>query len=550
MQNKQWIIAEKKSNDIIEQVLTNRHIPKKEWTSFLNPDFAKDLWDPFLLDGIDTAVERLRKAVSDKETIGIFGDYDADGIPAAVLLSEVIEKKLRLKTLVYIPARKEGYGLNKEGIDFFKKNGVSVMFTVDLGVRENKNIEYATSLGMDVIVTDHHEPGEVLPKCLALINPKLKNSRYPFRELSGGGVVFKLMQAMSRDFDVKEADLKWAMDLVGVTTICDVVPLIGENRVFAKYGLTVLRKTRRLGLKKLYQASGIDPENIDTYIVGFQIGPRINAPGRMGGASDSFHLLKTNDENEAAKLALSLDRINRERQAKLDEIFEEAEAQIKKEKLQDKKVIILSREGWPSGVIGLVAGRLMERYSRPCIVLEKGKVFSKGSARSIENFHLVEVLENLHDLLINFGGHARAAGLTVENKNLQSLYDEMLKSAESRLTADDLVPKILVDAKLEKDDLSLGLFDKIRKLEPFGMGNPRPVFIVNDVWPENLRTIGQDGKHLKFNIGNISGIGFGMGDAIEKIQDKNVSLVFTLDEDNWGGVRKLQLKVLDVKVAQ
>lgn len=552
---KKWIIQDKKSSDIIEQVLINRNIPKYDWPNFLSPSFKTALHDPYLLSGMQKAVERIKKAVSNHEKIGIFSDYDADGIPAAVLLSEILEKKLGLVTFVYIPARSEGYGLNKQGIDYLKKQKVNLIITADLGIREIKNTEYIKSLGIDIIITDHHEPGDEPPKPLALINPKLKNSRYPFRELSGGGVVFKLVQALGREFSqIKEADLKWALDLVGITTICDVVPLIDENRIFAKFGLVVLQRTKRLGLLKLYQTANIDTEKIDTYTVGFQIGPRINAPGRMNETNESFRLLKSNDPVEATELANKLDKINRERQTKLDEILTEAEEQIAKGKLYNKKVILLSDKNWATGLIGLVAGKLTEKYSRPAIILEKGEEFSHGSARSIENFDMVEVLEETSKLLTSFGGHAKAAGLTVANKHLPALYEKLLQIADERLTADDLVPKIKIDAEILEKDLTFTLLEKIKKLEPFGLGNPRPVFAIVDIKPENLRTIGQEGKHLKFSVNNIGAIGFGLGSIIGDLQNlpagrhgKNIDLAFTLDEDSWDGTKKLQLKIVDIK---
>ncbi len=547
--NKKWIVAPEKSNDIIEQVLINRNIPKKDWEDFLEPDFRK-LYDPYLLSGMKKAVERIKKAVEGQEIVGIFADYDADGIPAAALLTDILENKLNLTTAVYIPTRREGYGLNNKGIDYLQKEGAKLIITADLGIREIANTKYIKQLGLDLIITDHHEPGDQLPEPFALINPKLKNSRYPFRELSGGGVVFKLIQALAKEFpQIKEADLKWALDLVGITTICDVVPLVCENRIFAKFGLKVLEKTKRIGLQKLYQAAQIDSQKIDTYTVGFQIGPRINAPGRMDHTNESFMLLKSNDPRQAAELATRLDKINRDRQAQLEEILLEAEKRIVKGKLYDKKVIMLSDKSWTAGLIGLVAGKITEKYSRPCIILEEGEEISKGSARSIDNYNIVEVLQESSHLLKTFGGHAKAAGLTIENKHLSALYDKLLQIADTRLTADDLVLKIKIDAVLEAQDLSLSLFDKIKQLEPFGLGNPRPVFAIKNVKAENLRTIGQEGKHLKFNIDNISAIGFSLGHLIDEIQNKNLDLAFTIDEDSWDGRRKIQLKIVDIKYA-
>lgn len=548
--NKRWIYTPTKSQYLVEQILINRNISKDQWPNFLEPDFSKGLYDPYLLDTMVESVERIKLAIKNKEIIGIFADYDADGIPACVLLSEALEKH-GLKTYVYIPSRQEGYGLNKKGIDQFKEQGVTLLFTVDLGIREIANTEYAKSLGMDVIITDHHEPGETIPDALAVINPKRKNSKYPFRELSGGGVVFKLIQALSQELKkISQADLKWMLDLVGITTICDVVPLIDENRIFAKYGLVVLAKTKRIGLIKLYQLASIDPSSINTYTVGFQIGPRINAPGRLNKNQQSFELLKTHDEKIASELALELDEINKQRQLDLDRMLSEARAMVYENKMNEKKVICLSSKNWPSGLIGLIAGKLTEEFSRPCLILEEGESESKGSARSIDHYNIIEVLDETKSLLKNYGGHTKAAGLTILNSNLSLLYDRMLAIAQEKLTAADLMPKVVIDAKLSIDNLTFGFLNQIKKLEPFGLGNPRPVFCLENVEPENIRLIGQSSQHLKFRIGGIDVIGFNFGDWAEKIHDKKINFVFNLDENIWNGVHKIQLKIIDLKISE
>lgn len=547
--NKSWLVRDKRSNNLIEQILINRGIAKKDWALFLNPDFKNGLFDPYLLLGMEEAVVRLTKAVLGHEKIGIFADYDADGIPAAALLSEILEKKLKLKTIVYIPARREGYGLNKKGIDYLKQQGAGLIITVDLGVREIANTEYAKKSGLDVIITDHHEPGEILPEPLALINPKLKDSRYPFRELSGGGVVFKLIQALAKEFtQIKEADLKWALDLVGITTICDVVPLQSENRIFAKFGLTVLQKTKRLGLQKLYQIANIDPVNIDTYNVGFQIGPRLNAPGRMNEANESYILLRTEDPREAAELAGRLDKINRERQEQLDQILRQAEARIEEGELYNKKVIMLSDKSWTPGLIGLVAGKITEEFNRPCFIFEEGKISSKGSARSISGFHLVDVLSRIK-IIDNFGGHAKAAGLTLKTKNLEKFYSEITKIAKKELSEDDLIPKITIDAELDINQLNLKTCEEVSKLEPFGMGNPRPVFMIKNQKPQHIRLIGENSRHLKFKINDIDCIAFNQAEKAILLNNNGIDLVFYMEKNTWQDVERLQLKVLDLKCA-
>lgn len=548
--NKRWEILTKKSNDITEQLLINRKIKKEDWASFLNPEF-NNLYDPFKMKGMRQAVARFEKALKRKETIGIFGDYDADGIPGAALLYE-FTRKLGLNASVYIPTRQQGYGLNKEGIETLKKENVKLLFTVDLGIRNIVEIKYAQRQGIDVIILDHHEMGKEKPNCI-IVNPKQKDDKYPFSELAATGVVFKFIQAYNDATKmVGESFLKWSLDLVAISTICDIVPLLSENRIIAKYGLIVLKKTRRIGLQALFREADILPENIGTYAVGFQIGPRLNAPGRMDHANESFFLLISKDRQEADELANKLNSINLHRQKELERVLKEAKEKVCAKKLHRKKIIVIDGKSWPQGIVGLVAGKLMEEYSRPVIVCEEKDGKLKGSARSIEKFNIIEALDSAKNYLTRYGGHKKAAGLSLEIRHLSHLYDKLLEEAESKLRDDDLVPKISIDAEIRTEDLTLKFLDKIQKFEPFGLGNPRPVFLLKNAILSNIKLVGKNNDHLSLVVNRIKAIGFGLGNLAQNLFKKNmqshtVDVVFTLDEDNWRE-RQVQLKIMDFKL--
>lgn len=556
---KRWEVRPKVSEDIWEQLLHNRGIKKEEEELFLNPRYERDLTDPFLMQGMKEAVERIERAVKDKEKIGIFGDYDADGVPGAALLKEVMEI-LGLKTEVYIPDRDEGYGLNEQGIRYFVSKKVGLIITVDNGIAGREQVELAKSLGLDTIVADHHEYQEDLypSQAVAVLDPKQPRCKYPFKELAGTGVAFKLAQALAiKTGKISESQLKWLLDLVAISTFCDMVPLVGENRVLAKFGLMVLSKTRRLGLRELYQTAGINPEAINPYVVGFMIGPRLNAPGRMGKMSAAFRLLTAGDKETALSLAKELEEANKERQAMLDKILYEANEKVQIKKLHKNKVIMVDGEGWPDGIIGLVAGRLTERYGRPSIVIGRQEVESKGSARSVEGFHLVEALNECQEYLVKHGGHAKAAGLTVASEHLEMLYDRILEVAESRLQEGDLVPKINCEAELELSNINWSFYEKLTKLEPYGLGNPRPVFLSRNVIASRIGVVGNGGKHLKCVVGDkkagvsLAAIGFGLGEGRDICQEGEIiDIVYTIDEDAWRGGNSLQLKLIDWRKAE
>lgn len=549
---KHWQIKKREHRDLIKQLLFNRGVSNQE--TFLNPDFKK-LHNPFLMKNMDKTISRFLSALKNKEKIGIFADYDADGIPGAALLSKFFDK-LKINYKVIIPTRGQGYGLNKKAVEELRDFGATLIITIDCGITSVVESELAKKLGMEVIIIDHHEAPKNLPKVLAILDPKQRGDKYPFRELSGAGVAFKFIQAFvkkyGKQYKLSESFLKWNLDLVGISTICDVVPLNGENRILAKFGLLVLRKTRNLGLKKLYQIAAITPEKIDTYNVGFQIGPRLNAPGRMEEADDSFKLLTTRDEKEASELAKKLNRINVSRQEELEKTFEEAQIKVLEKNLHHNHVILVDGKDWQTGIVGLVAGRLMEKYNRPTIVLCRGEKQCQGSARSIDNFDLISALNSCQGYLLKHGGHKKAAGLTLENEYLDALYDELQKLAQKKLTKEDLLPKVKIDAQIETHEINLKLVKTLEKFEPFGIGNPRPNFMLEGARILSMRPVGQKEKHLQILLDldgkQYKSIGFDMGKFFQelKVNDK-IDLVFSLGINEWNNQSNIELRLLDFR---
>lgn len=580
-----WVVKEKKSDDLAEQLLANRGIENRE--SFLNPDFQRDLLNPFLLSDMEKAVIRLIQAIEREETVGIFADYDHDGTPGAAILYLFLKKIGHKKIAVYIPSREEGYGLNEKGIDYFKNNGVSLMITVDLGIAGKEGVEYAKGLGIETIITDHHEiQKDLFPSsALAVINPKYEQENfapYLFKGLCGAAIAWKLAWATAEKLE-KEKDyqakirlelsaqipnlkifLKWQLDLVAIATVCDMVPLVGENRIFAKFGLMVLQKEKNLGLKKLYEVAAINLKKIDAYTLGFQIGPRLNAPGRLAhnlgknhGQSEAnlaFNLLVTEDENEVLDLAVKLNRYNYERQQELEKILNEAIGKVRDKKLDKKKIIVVSGDGWPVGIVGLVAGKLKEIYSRPVIALGSHGEIAQGSGRSIDSFHLVEAFEHCQEYLTKYGGHAKAAGLTLELKHLEDLYDRLSQLAETQIKDEDLEPKIEIDAEITPDKISWDLVALLEKFEPFGIGNPRPIFLLSNMEIRNTRMLGADGKHLKLEIGSgnkiFDAIGFDKAADFSDLKiGQKIDLACNIERNVFNGNHSIQLKILDLKIS-
>ncbi len=547
-----WNIAPQKEKNIIDQLLVSRGVPLKNKEKFLNPQLT-DLYDPFKLPDLKETVQLIEKAQRKEWSVGIFADYDADGIPGAVLLAGILDR-LDINWYIYIPTRSQGYGVNQEGVEYFIQNDCRLMITVDCGISDHRSIKLAKEKGLKVAVLDHHEPKSKLPSAEAVVDAKRKDSSYPDSQISAGAVVFKLGQALLKEKLIKESFLKRSLDLVGISVITDMVPLLKENRILAYYGLIALRKTRNIGLQELYKVARIKPNQISPYTVGFQIGPRINAPGRMDHGSRAFYLLASQDRSEASQIALELNKINQNRQDILEEIYQKALEIVKKDKLDQKPFIIVQGENWPKGLVGLVAGRLVEKYNRPSIVLSGKNGKLEGSARSISSFHLLEALEESEKHLIQFGGHSQAAGLKLKKEELKDFYNDIAQIADQKLTKKDLKPELKIDCKLSSDKLTGRFARKLAKLAPHGISNPRPVFMTDNFKLVAASYVGRGGNHAKLTVKKEDSlfdcIGFNLSDRVKSFNlNERIDLAYGLEENTFNGKTNLQLVLKDLKKA-
>ncbi len=526
---------------------------------FLFPDYDKDLHSPFLFSQMPQAVKRIKKAKKRKEKVAIFGDYDADGITSSAVLAEIF-KKLNIPFEIYIPnKRSEGYGLNLEAIKELKEKNVSVIVTVDCGISNAEEIIGASKMGIDVIITDHHHIPSEIPKAHSIINPQMKNSGYPFKELAGVGVAFKFAQALCEELIPNEKDqLKWLLDLVAIGTIADCVPLLEENRILCKYGLIVLSKTRRIGLQELFKVGRIlvDENNVpNTHKISFQIAPRINAAGRMDHANIAYNLISEKDRIKARELALELETYNQKRQAVTKQIVKEVEV-LANNTFKNKKFIFAVGEHFSLGVAGLAAGKIADKFRKPTAILQKGRNESRGSFRSIPQINIIEAIEKYGNLLTKYGGHNQAAGISIKNENLEEFYKRLNAFIEKRLADKDVPPEILIDAEISSKDINFKLAEEIKKMEPFGVENEEPIFLTKNLIVEELKWVGNGEKHLKLFLrpGDktpkiFEAIGFNSFDRFKDIKIGNIAdLVFHLQLDNWNGNKKIQLNIIDLKI--
>lgn len=535
-------------NKLISTILANRNITtEEEIRLFLSPT-RKDFHNPFLITDMEKSVERIIKAIENKEKITIYGDYDVDGITSITVLKSFLKDR-GLETSQYIPNRlNEGYGLNNNAIEKIKQQGCDLMITVDCGISAINEINYASSLGIETIITDHHEPGNEIPKAFAVIDNKRKDSKYPFRELAGVGVVFKLIQAIGIKLGLKEEEYLKYLDIVCVGTISDIVPLVDENRVIAKLGLMLIRQTRNIGLKSIIDTSGYT--KIDSNSISFGIAPRINACGRMGKAEDALELFLSKNYNEVSELAKKLNDYNKLRQDTEKEIYENAIKQIEQNKLDKNNSIIVGGHNWHHGVIGIVSSKITEMYFKPSILLsfeEDG--IGTGSGRSIPGFDLHEALTKCLGSVEKFGGHSMAVGLTVKKEKFEEFKKEFEQIAtESNVS--EIIPVINIDAKIDFSAINKDMVESLKQLEPFGEGNKMPVFVFKNLKIDSIRAL-SEGKHLKLTLkeGNtvVNAIGFNIGNlADEYIIGDKIDVVGVLEVNNFNGVESLQINIKDI----
>ncbi len=545
---------------ILRQILFNRGIGSDaDARAFLRaqPNFDND---PFQLTGMETAVDRVRYAITNNEPIAIYGDYDVDGVTATALMVEALQK-LGAQARGYIPNRfDEGYGLNTDALDLLKADGVKLVITVDCGIRSPDEARHARTVGLDLIISDHHHPdGDNLPPALAVINPKQPGDVYPDKDLAGVGIAYKIIEALTIERGKRKDEgaaelfpLSSFLDLVALGTVADLAPLVGENRVLVRRGLKQIRETKRQGLFSLAGVAEIKIDKITAGNIGFMLGPRLNASGRLESALASFELLTTTDFMRAGQLAQQLDVQNKQRQSITRSMQAQAEEMAKRE---DPEAFLLfaAHENFNPGVIGLAASRLADLYYRPAVVAARGTEETRGSCRSIPEFHITDALDLCKDLLVRHGGHAAAAGFTVKNENLPELVTRLKEIAKEKLSDKDLRQTLSADVEVALPEINFETLKHLQYLEPTGYGNPDAVFVARNVKVKSSRPVGAEGKHLKANFddergGYFDSIGFRLG-HLQKSLPARVDILFTLEANEWNGRTTLQLNLKDVKAA-
>ncbi len=580
-------------NPVLADLLWQRGLREQTLIDeFFNPDFETDLHDPYLMPNMDLIIGRILEAIAGKEQIAIFGDYDVDGVSGTVMLLEVL-KKCGLDPYVYLPDRaKEGYGLNKKAILEFKEKGAKLLISVDCGMSDVEEADYCAELGIDLLIVDHHQPLEKLPQCIAILNPHLHQSNYPFKDLSAAGVVFKLITALvsklRENSELKEffpvGFEKWQLDLVALATVADSMPLKGENRTLLHYGLLVLAQTKRVGLQELMAVSGVKPilqmqapcaaeseiattierrtktrkeTNLNPQTIAFSLAPRLNAASRMDHANLSLDLLITENPLAAKELAEKLDVKNRSRFTTVKRIIDQAFSKIE---LEQEPVLLIGDPDWPIGVLGIVAGKIVEDLERPVFIYQDLGPDSVGSARSVNGFNLVEAMESCKEILKEYGGHKSAAGFRFDSKNSSGLRQALIRAFEaqkSSLKSEE--PVLEIDLELKPEDFSNSLYENLRKMEPFGLGNPVPRFLMKGLKITDRSQVGRDSQHCKLKLSAelpgrlkkfFSALAFNQILPDHLKFGEFVDVVCEMMPDEYNGSLNLSLKILDIRQSE
>jgi single-stranded-DNA-specific exonuclease len=566
---KRWVVKEKGDTAVVKQLAAALNVSESlanlmaqrsitsaaEATAFFNPSLDY-LHDPFLMKDMNIAVDRISTAIKKNERILVYGDYDVDGTTAVALMYSFLKDQYS-NVEYYIPDRyKEGYGVSYQGLDFAYQNNCKLVITLDCGIKAVEKVKYARSKGLDVIICDHHYPGDEIPKALAVLDPKQPHCSYPYKELSGCGVGFKLIHAYSRVHGIPFSQIAHYLDLVAVSIASDIVPITGENRVLAYFGLKRLNESPRTGLREIIRESDVTRALTIEDVV-FKLGPRINAAGRMETGSKAVDLLVSSDARLATGISKEISNFNLERRSVDRSITTEAMRMIAEDqRTVNSRTTVLYNPTWKKGVIGIVASRLIETYYRPTVILTESNGFATGSARSVQGYDLYQAIEACSDLLESFGGHMYAAGLTLKKENIRPFMDRFEQYVNSTITEEQLVPRIFIDSELLFSEINDGFFKTMSQFQPFGPENMSPVFVSRNVFDTGSgRMVGSSGEHLKLDLcqestgqKSFSAIAFGQADHFEYIRGGNpFDICYSLEMNEFRGNRNLQLNIRDIK---
>ncbi len=543
---KHWRIHQRQHPDLLQHICKLRGFSSDE----LAPNYLTHLHDPFLLPDMSRACAIIDEAAKKKWHVTIFGDYDADGTPAAALLSIALTK-IGLPHEVVLPTRLSGYGLRPDQVRQIARKS-QVLITVDTGISSVQEVSVAKELGMKVIILDHHLPPAVLPAADAVVDPHRVDSEYPFPHLCGCALAYKFVVALGKTFpDLNERFTKWLLDLVAVSTVADMMPLLGENRALVHYGLIVLRQNRRPGFAALLAKAGVESSQLSAYSLGYIIGPRLNAAGRLGDNAPAYELLVANQES-SLPLATVIETANTKRQELVASVMDEARQILFQDNDRDDYIYLLAKHDWPAGIVGLVAGKLAAEHARPVLVATFENETARGSARSIEHYPIVTALARQSELLTSFGGHTAAAGFSLKTADWPKFVKKLKADARQHLVAESLRRTYTVDAELESGDVNRRTVDSLSRLQPHGLGNSRPLFLVRDVALKDLRRIGREGQHLKTRVvskqHDIDAVAFGLADQLISTRETH-DLIGYLELNRWRNQETLQFQIVDYKPA-